>query len=249
MQIPWEDLIRTGLVLAILLAVTFAIVAALRLEKPWLQPWSIVRAIIQLGILTLILANIIHSVWLVAAFLVVMVSAGAWIVRSRLAMPLSRMPLIMAIIALSAIVPAGIVFLTGALAPEPRLILAFGGIIIGNAMTASTLMGRATAEQIDADKYIIEGWLALGATPRIAAAPSLRKAGSLAIMPATDQARVTGLVTLPGAFVGAVFAGASVLDAAQFQLVVLTGILCAGAISVACWTWVSGAPKTLPITE
>ena len=56
-------------------------------------------------------------------------------------------------------------------------------------------------------------------------------------------------MTLPGAFVGAVFAGASPLVAAQFQLLVLAGILCGGAITVALFTLIFGAPEVLPLSE
>ena len=40
-----------------------------------------------------------------------------------------------------------------------------------------------------------------------------------------------GLVTLPGAFVGALFGGASPLQAARFQLVVLVGLLAAESVA------------------
>ena len=50
-------------------------------------------------------------------------------------------------------------------------------------------------------------------------------------MPALDQTRTTGLVTLPGAFVGALFGGASPLAAARFQLVVLVGLLAAESVA------------------
>lgn len=46
-----------------------------------------------------------------------------------------------------------------------------------------------------------------------------------------DQAKTTGLVTLPGAFVGAIFGGVSPLEAGRFQIVVLAGLMTAGAIS------------------
>jgi hypothetical protein len=39
------------------------------------------------------------------------------------------------------------------------------------------------------------------------------------------------VVTLPGAFVGAIFGGASPLEAGRFQLVVLAAILAAGAVT------------------
>jgi putative ABC transport system permease protein len=55
------------------------------------------------------------------------------------------------------------------------------------------------------------------------------------------------VVTLPGAFVGAVCGGASPLAAAQFQLVLLAGILAAGPLAVTLMTWRFGAPRTLPL--
>src|SRR5690606_28380991 len=51
------------------------------------------------------------------------------------------------------------------------------------------------------------------------------------LLPAIDQTRTTGLVVLPGAFVGAVFAGLSPIEAGRFQLVVLASILAAGVVT------------------
>jgi len=59
-----------------------------------------------------------------------------------------------------------------------------------------------------------------------------------ALIPSTDQTKTTGLVTLPGAFVGAIFGGVSPLEAGRFQIVVLAGIMAAGtvtAVLVALW--------------
>jgi putative ABC transport system permease protein len=56
-------------------------------------------------------------------------------------------------------------------------------------------------------------------------------------------------VTLPGAFVGAVFGGASPIVAAEFQLVVLAGILLTGVLAVAGVGVLLGAPKTLPAQQ
>jgi putative ABC transport system permease protein len=59
-----------------------------------------------------------------------------------------------------------------------------------------------------------------------------------ALTPSIDQTKTSGLVTLPGAFVGAIFAGASPLEAGRFQLVVLAAILAAGppcAVAFLMW--------------
>jgi putative ABC transport system permease protein len=231
----------------ILAAVALAIVWALRLERPYLQPIAILRAVVQLAILTLILVGIISNGWWVLLFLLVMVSAATWVVLRRLELRLTDAPIIAGIIALAAAVPVTVVFLTGAVDFTPRYVLAVGGIVVGGAMTVCTLMGRSLSAGFVSNRDEIEGWLALGATPRHASVRSARIAASTALIPATDQTRTTGIVTLPGAFVGAIFAGASPLVAAEFQVLVLASILTTGAIAVALLSWVFGAPSVIPI--
>ena len=51
-----------------------------------------------------------------------------------------------------------------------------------------------------------------------------------ALVPNVDKTRTTGLVTLPGAFVGALFGGSPPYEAGLFQMFVLIGIMTAGAI-------------------
>ena len=48
---------------AVLAAIALAIVWGLRLERPWLQPIAILRAVLQLAILTLILVGVISNGW------------------------------------------------------------------------------------------------------------------------------------------------------------------------------------------
>ncbi len=232
---------------AVLAAVALAIVWALRLERPYLQPIAILRAVLQLAVLTIILVGVISNGWWVGLFLVVMVGAATWVVLRRLELRLPDAPTIAGIIVVATAIPVTIVFLTGAVQFSPRYVLAVGGIVVGNAMTVCTLMGRSLAAGFVSQREEIEGWLALGATPRIASIRSVRVAASTALIPATDQTRTTGIVTLPGAFVGAIFAGASVIVAAEFQVLVLASILVTGAISVALLSWRFGAPRVIPI--
>jgi UDP-glucose/iron transport system permease protein len=53
-----------------------------------------------------------------------------------------------------------------------------------------------------------------------------------ALVPALDQTRTVGLVTLPGAFVGVLLGGGSAVQAGAAQLLVLVGLLAAEAIAV-----------------
>ena len=85
------SIVFTLIAVAVLAAITVAIVLALHLEHPWLQPWAILRAAVQLGILTVILAGVISDVRWVALFLLVMVLAATWVVFRR-PLPSSAVP-------------------------------------------------------------------------------------------------------------------------------------------------------------
>ncbi|MFD6443872.1 ABC transporter permease [Promicromonospora sp. NPDC060204] len=240
------DPVAVVVAVSVLAALAFAIVAVLRLESPWLQPIAIGRAVLQLGLLSLVLTGVLaDGVW-VGVFLAVMVGAATAVVLRRARLPWRDAPRLAGVLLVAAAVPMTVVFATGALPLEPRYLLAVGGIVVGSTMTVSSLMGRSLAAALVTGRDEIEGWLALGATPRTAALRAVRTAASTALIPSTDQTRTTGIVTLPGAFVGAVFAGSPPLEAAGFQLIVLASILAAGAICVAALGWLLGAPTQLP---
>jgi putative ABC transport system permease protein len=241
------NILPVVIAVGVLAAIALAIVWGLRLEKPYLQPIAILRAVLQLAVLTVILAGVISNGWWVALFLAVMIGAATWVVVRRLELRWLDAPIVAGIILIATVIPTTVIFLTGAVDFTPRFVLAVGGIVVGNAMTVCTLMGRTLAAGFVSQRDEIEGWLALGAKPRIASLRATRVAASTALIPSTDQTRTTGIVTLPGAFIGAIFAGASVLVAAEFQVLVLAAILVTGAISVALLSWRFGAPRVIPI--
>jgi putative ABC transport system permease protein len=93
----------------------------------------------------------------------------------------------------------------------------------------------------------VEAWFSLGATPAQAHEEIGREAVRESLLPNLDQTKSTGLVTLPGAFVGALFGGASPAQAAQFQLVVLAGIALAMTITGIVVTRLAGrTPYVVP---
>ena len=93
--------------------------------------------------------------------------------------------------------------------PRVRYLVAVAGIIIGNAMSAATLAGRNFLRSDTARRDEIEAWLSLGATPSQAHLEIGQEAVRESLLPTLDQTQSTGLVTLPGAFVGALFGGAT----------------------------------------
>jgi putative ABC transport system permease protein len=143
-------------------------------------------------------------------------------------------------------VTLAVVFGTGAIEFTPRYVLAVGGIVIGNSMTIAVLAGRRFFEAVREQWDQVEGWLALGATARRATLTQARYSVHAALIPSTDQTKTTGLVTLPGAFVGAIFGGASPLEAGRFQVVVLASIMAAGALTAVALIRSLGAVKVRP---
>ena len=92
-------------------------------------------------------------------------------------------------------------------------------------------------------------WLALGATPRQAVRDIARTAAAEALLPAIDQTRTVGLVTLPGAFVGALFGGArrrGTRPGSSWSSWSGCSPQGGGARAVTL-TWLLGAPNPLPL--
>ncbi|MFV0430395.1 MAG: ABC transporter permease [Arachnia sp.] len=191
----------------------------------WEPVIALLRAALQLAAIAAILSGVLAVPWLVVAFLALMLTTASWTAGRRLAgIPHGRRYALIGVIsgAAAGLIPA---FAMGLVEIDPRQIIALGGIVIGNAMTASTLAGRNFRTTAIARGGEVEAWLGLGAYPSRAYRDIGTQAVRESLLPTMDQTKSTGLVTLPGAFVGALFGGANPLEAAQFQLVVLAAIM------------------------
>ncbi|MFC4784547.1 ABC transporter permease [Nocardioides sp. MAHUQ-72] len=185
---------------------------------------SIARAAVQLTVVALLLRGILSVPWTVAGFVLLMLSTASWTAAGRLRdLWHGRRTALLGVLA-GALLTLVVVFGLRLVDLQVRYLVAVGGIVIGNSMTAATLAGRNFLRGSRARRDEVEAWLSLGATPAQAHEAIGREAVRESLLPTLDQTRSTGLVTLPGAFVGALFGGASPATAAQFQLVVLAGI-------------------------
>jgi putative ABC transport system permease protein len=203
---------------------------------------------VQLTIVALLLRGILTVEWTVVAFLLLMASTASWTASGRLReLWHGRRAAVTGVVS-GAIVSLVLVFALGLVDLQVRYLVAVAGIIIGNAMSAATLSGRNFLRGTRHRRDEIEGWLALGATPSVAHLDIGQEAVRESLLPTLDQTRSTGLVTLPGAFVGALFGGASPAQAAQFQLVVLAGIALSMTICGVIVTRVLGRTPYLPVT-
>lgn len=224
-------LLPTLVAVAILAALTVGLLLGSRTPSYLSPALAILRGTAQLAAISLVLGGVITSPLWVGAALLVMFSVASVTATRRLTWSWRRLALVAATMAAGTLVTLAVVFGTGAIEFTPRYVLAVGGIVIGNSMTIATLAGRRFFEAVVEQWDQVEGWLALGATPRQATVIQARQAVHAALIPSTDQTKTTGLVTLPGAFVGAIFGGASPLEAGRFQVVVLASIMAAGSIT------------------
>ncbi len=194
---------------------------------------AVVRSFIQLTAIGFVITAIFDtdSLLLVLALLVVMVAFGAFTARSRARhVPGSLGPLVIAL-ALSAAATLGLVLALGIFPAEPRYLVPVGGMVIGNAMTASAVALNRLGDEMASAAARIEATLALGATARVAAEPIVRgalRSGTIALI---DSTKTTGLIFFPGTMVGMLLAGADPTDAVRLQLILLYVLVGAVAIS------------------
>ncbi|MDN5683636.1 ABC transporter permease [Corynebacterium glyciniphilum] len=225
----WHSLIGV----AVLVAIAVTVLSVAGVGHQWSAAAAVCRGAVQLALISVVLTGVITDPRWVTLALLVMFTVAAVTSTHRTGWTLPRFLVVTGAMAAGVTTVLGVVFLTGAIEFSSRYALAIGGIIIGGAMSTATLAGRRLAQATEERWSEVEGWLALGATPRQATRKIARFSIREALIPSTDQTKTTGLVTLPGAFVGAIFGGVSPLDAGRFQIVVLAGIMAAGAVTAA----------------
>lgn len=217
-----------ALVLLVALAVGVARLAGVRQGRDVVVATA--RAVVQIAVVGLVLGVVLRTAALAPLYLVLALGVASWTSARRLG---SREVWGWTALAIGsgALASAVVVVGVGALQLHALQVVPFTAQLIGGAMTATTLAGRRMLDDVDGGWNVVEGWLALGAAPRRAVAGFARTATSRALAPALDQTRSVGLVTLPGAFVGLLLGGASPLEAARVQLLVLVGLVAAETIA------------------
>jgi len=238
--------VRLAVGLIVMIVIALAALTAAGVTQRRAVVVASVRAAIQLSIVAAALRGVFAAPLTVIAVVAVMFGLATWTSARRLKdQPGAARAVLIACGAGAGVAIAVIVGLP-TLARNVRTLVAVSGIVFGGTMTAATLTGRRLQEGLRRRRDEIEAWLSVGATMREAVTEIARDAVFEALVPALDQTRTVGLVTLPGAFVGALLGGASAAGAARFQIVVLVGLLCAEAITATVLAYLLGNPPALP---
>ena len=238
-----DTVVRIGPALAVavvLLAVAAVAVTYLgRTGHERAVAWSSVRAAVQLGLLAVVLGLLVRHIWLSAGFVVLMALVAAWTAAGRV---IGRRPtmsetarLLLPVAAPSVVVVSALI-VVGVLPATGLALIPSAGIMIGGAMNTTSLTGRRALDELTSRRGEVEAAMSLGLSNHQARMEICRTAASTALIPALDQTRTVGLVTIPGAFVGMVLGGASTTDAAVMQLFVLISILAVSSCAMVATT-------------
>lgn len=222
---------RLGVAVVLLAGVAAGVAATGRLGHERQIVVAALRAAAQLAAVSLVIAAILDSLPLTSVFIVFMYAVAARTSARRMTRDRSGWWAAAPIIAGSLPVVAGLL-LSGLLPTSGLAVIPVTGILIGGAMTATSLAGRRAVDELITRRGEVEAALALGFSDRDAALEISRPAASQALIPALDQTRTVGLVTLPGAFVGMLLGGATPVAAGAVQLFVLVALLAVEAVAV-----------------
>lgn len=210
-----------GLVVSVFLLVVVILISAhqrLGITRNFII--ASIRGAVQLTLLALVIQAVfkVEGPWLSIGVLLAMVVLASR-VSSRYAkeMPKSWF-LVACALAGGAAVSLVPLVAVGAVEDAPRYLIPLGGIIIGNTMNAASIFfHRYFAEE----KHRSRDAVAKNELLR----DSYKEALKASLIPAIDSTKMSGLVFLPGVFLGMILAGESPIAAIKIQIVILYIVL------------------------
>lgn len=224
---------RLALVLVLLVVLAASVARFAQLGVAREQVMAAARAVVQLGIVSLVIAAVLGSLAGSLLFVVLMWAVATVTSGRRLGIPRSELPWVGLAVAAGAVPVVGLCLAAGVVPLNGAGVIPIAGIVVGGCMTACTLTGRRAFDELQGQRGSYEAGLALGFTSPEAAYLVLRPTAREALTPGLDQTRTVGLVTLPGAFVGVLLGGGTPLQAGAAQVLVLVGLLAGQAVSTA----------------
>ena len=202
---------------------------------------STLRAFLQLIALGLVLKWVFDNQtwWMVLLILLVMVANATQIGKGRVKnRPDGITPQIFVTLLVTSLTMLLVVvelIVRPELWYDARVVVGIMGMILGNAMSSSAVALDRTFASLDDRADEMLAMVAMGATPRQAARPSIVASVRSGMIPTLATLSAAGLVNIPGMMTGQVLAGANPLSAAKYQIVILMAIT---ATTTLCNIWV-----------
>ena len=228
--------LRTGILQCLISGLAaLAVMFLARKQAPGLFqeiPWAEIRGLLQIVIVGLILAWLLHGPrWTSILVLAPMVFAAASIIRQRARKIPRSFTLALAGIAAGAGSILCLMALTGVIPLKIAILIPVGSMVIANTMNTQALFLDRLHGEVTAHKGEIESALSLGASAHTALTPHRAAAFRASLIPALNNLRSLGIVWIPGIMAGMVLSGASPIYAALYQFVVIATIFAAAALT------------------
>lgn len=106
-----------------------------------------------------------------------------------------------------------------------QYIIPISGMLIGNSMVNAILFLNRFSSEIESSNDEIELILSLGGTPKQAIHRQLISAIKASMIPTIESQKTIGLVQLPGMMSGQIIGGQDPIQAVQFQILIILGLL------------------------
>jgi len=224
---------RLALVLVVLVGVAVVAARLGRLGTERDHVTAALRAVVQLSVVSLVIAGALRHVGWSLTFVVLMYVVAVATATRRIGAPRGQLPWVALAVAAGVVPVLALVLASGVVPFNGPGIIPIAGIVIGGMMTAATLTGRRAYDEISRSFGTYEAGLAIGLSSQEAAYEVVVPTAREALTPGLDQTRTVGLVTLPGAFVGVLLGGGTPLDAGAAQVLVLVGLMAGQALTSA----------------
>jgi putative ABC transport system permease protein len=219
-----------ALALVVLLTVTVVAQRAGRIPLDRQAVVAALRAVVQLSLVALVITVVVGSVWL-SLLAVGGMFATAVLTTARRVGASASWPWAAVAMASGVLPVVSVIVLSGTVPFTGIALIPVAGIVIGNTMTVHTLVGRRAFAALREEHGQYEAALSLGLTSAQAIDEIIARRVPEGIVPSLDQVRTSGLVTLPGAFIGVMLGGGSAIQAATAQVLVLFAIMATQAIT------------------
>lgn len=223
-NIGWSGLALS--LLLVLIAIVLSLWKRLGLERS--IAWAAARAAVQLIAIGLLLRVLLEpgiSILWAWLWVVVMIGIASFTVRRRAPEVPGLFQLALIAFGSSAALTLGVLFGLGIFELDVRTLIPLAGLMIGNSLAATVLVGRRLIDEFRDKRDEVEARLALGQPASEAARPYVRAALRTALIPQIETTKAVGLVVLPGAMTGLILAGVNPLDAVRVQAAVMYLVL------------------------
>ncbi|QFT89317.1 hypothetical protein FIU87_11710 [Bacillus sp. THAF10] len=194
---------------------------------------AVIRSIIQLFIVGYLLTFVFESEGYFFIILMVMIIIGAAVQNvARKKTPIKGIVWKVAFtFIVIEVLTQGILLGLEITPPTAQYIIPISGMIIGNSMVLGILFLNRFTSEVESREDEIDLVLSLGGTPKQAVHNQLIQAIKASMIPTIESQKTIGLVQLPGMMSGQIIAGASPIQAVQFQLLIVFLLLTTAAVT------------------